>query len=617
MPGAPFVRRAYPGPQNSRVSDLIVRAGEAASQDAMTRGQRSADRYQADSNRSAWTATSIASMISNSANQWAQYAQQAPQRELVQLNVDQAKAQAATSKLVTGALDQAGGDLVKAIVALEGQGHGSAATVLRDKRRQQQVEETQAAVGQYALREKQFSEGNRLVAAALADPAQYPKLAPRLKGLAESIEQGWGDLVPDHYDPKALQAFDAFTLTEAERAARQKSALDEAEKKRQGVKSQTELDDWGRDALAVNFSLLDPAQVKPEEVAGALMYAKNRGVSNQVLSMFGASFDESGGLMVQDPKVALAAAAKLRAAKPSAVEAGSLPDLIETEEKKLGRPLTNAEKLGLQRKLTNAKDTTPNVSAGDTAASQLTPEALDMAAHQFAVTGAMPTLGMGKTAADARAKIINRAAAMYSGLDLPTQMAAYASAKESLKKRGEQLSSLSAFEETAMKNLERFLELAEKIPDSGVPLLNRPLRTIDAELLGSPDMAAFNTARRAVIPEFARILTNPNLTGVLSDSARHEVETLLASDYTLAQIKASARELVIDAKNRKTSLQDEIGALQRRIASPPQVRAAAPEAPVPDAVGDVLVGQPDGEYELSDGSVWVIKNGTLSRKGGA
>ncbi len=604
MAGAPYVRRADPGPRGSRVSDLILRAGELSGGKDVAQ----ANRYSADAARQGDTARSIAGMVANVGNTVAQYAQDAPRRELVQLNLDQAKAQQATSKSLTRALDDSGGDLIKAITLLESQGQGAAAMTLRDKRREQLAQESAALLNTYKVRGEQFSEGNRLVAAALADPALYPKIVPRLKYVADSIEKGWGDMVPDHFDPKALAAFDSFTLTETERAARQKNLAESAERARAGVKTQNELEDWGRDYLAKYFTTLDPAQAKPEDFQGALQYMKNRGVGPTTLSLFG-----------DDLPSAVAASQKLLAAKPAAAQPGDLADLIAGEEKRLGRPLSKAEKLKIEREKTDARDTTPNISAGDVAADMLTPEALENAAYGFAMTGALPAIGAGKNAAAAKAKIMNRAAEMFGALDGPAQKAAIEANTASYKKRIEQLSALTAFEDTAQKNLDRFLYLAKQIPDLGAPWVNGPVRSISRKILGSPDMASFATALTAVVPEFARIITNPNLTGVLSDSARTETATMLAGDYSVAQLIAAAEELKRDAKNRKGSLTDEADAIMKRLSAPPKTRgsAAAPPPEVLEVFKTLTPAPVEGEeVELSDGSVWVITNGTPVKKGG-
>lgn len=603
MAGAPYVRRADPGPRSNSIASLLLRAGELQGNDALARGQARADRYRADAANNAANARTIAAMIAHTGDQVAGYYADAPRRELVQMQVDQQRAQVANQKLIATALDLSEGDLSKAIVSLEAQGHGAAASQLRDKRREVQTAESTQLLNTYKVRGEQFGEANRLIAAALNDPAQYPKISPRLKVLADSIEKGWGELVPEHYDPKALQAFDQFTLTETERAARLKALSEKQERERAGVKSQSELEDWGRKYLAEYFTTIDPQQAKPEDFSGAIKFMKDRGVSQLTLSQFG-----------QDLPSAIAASKKILAPKPEAGKRGDLQDRIKVREAALGRALTEPELREVTRQFTEDTDKTPDSGAGDVGVSDLSEQAMENAAYDFALRGVLPTFGMGKAAAATKARIMNRAAEMFGALDGPAQKAAIEAATASYKKRQEQLSSLSAFEDTAQKNLTRFLELAKDIPDLKSPLFNQPVRKLANEVFGSEKMARFRTALTAVVPEFARIITNPNLVGVLSDDARHHVETMLSGDYTIDQLVGAADELVRDANNRKTSLQEESAALMSRLSAPPKTRAGA--SAVPDSVKQLLEGQPDDEYELSDGTTWVVKNGVITRKGG-
>lgn len=217
----------------------------------------------------------------------------------------------------------------------------------------------------------------------------------------------------------------------------------------------------------------------------------------------------------------------------------------------------------------------------DESAVALSPEGLDAAAMMFGKTGQLPPMGMGKAAADARTRIINRAAVLIPGLDIASAKADFAANQDSEKALQKQLDAVTSFEETATKNLGLFITAAEKIPDSGSPILNRPIRTLSDSLFGSPEMATFNAQRRTVIPEFAKILNNPNLSGQLSDSARHEIEEVMSGNATLKQMVATAKALVQDTTNRKTSMTQQLQAIRARIkkGSDAPATSQAPAAP--------------------------------------
>lgn len=193
----------------------------------------------------------------------------------------------------------------------------------------------------------------------------------------------------------------------------------------------------------------------------------------------------------------------------------------------------------------------------------LTPEGLDAAAMMFAKTGQLPALGMGDKTT--RKQIINRSAALMPGLDVAANKADFTANQSSLQNVTRTLDTLIAFENTAGKNLDQFLELAKKIPDTGVPWLNTPVRVLSGAAVGSANQAAFNAARDVALREIARVTNDPKLSGVLSDSARAEVSALSPKNATFAQIKAVAQTLKNDMANVHSSLSEQRDAIQGRI----------------------------------------------------
>jgi hypothetical protein len=191
----------------------------------------------------------------------------------------------------------------------------------------------------------------------------------------------------------------------------------------------------------------------------------------------------------------------------------------------------------------------------------LTPEALTMAANQFATTGQMPQMGRDSAT---RKLIMNEAARLYPTLDAAGNAAAYKANSESLKALQKNFDQVTAFENTAGKNLDVFLNTAKKVVDFNSPLVNQPLRAIEGKLAGNPDQAAFSAARTTALTEIAKVLNSSNASGVLSDSARHEVEGLIGPDATLKQIYSAANILKQDMANRHEAYQDQINAIAKR-----------------------------------------------------
>lgn len=262
------------------------------------------------------------------------------------------------------------------------------------------------------------------------------------------------------------------------------------------------------------------------------------------------------------------------ASKIEAEVAGTLPEMPAQKEAAARAARTAAETERHNRATEAAAAAAHAQAAGDV--TDLTPAGLDAAALNYAKTGTLPPLGMGDKTT--RKKIINRAAEMMPGLDVASAKADFEANKGSLTGLQKQRDAIGAFESTALKNLDVFLEAAKKIPDTGSPLFNRPLRSLNEKLFGDADLAAYNTARRTVIPEFAKILANPGLSGQLSDSARKEVEDVVSGNATLKQTIAAVTVLKRDTENRRTSYDDQIAGIKQRISkAEPTASAGEPK----------------------------------------
>jgi hypothetical protein len=207
---------------------------------------------------------------------------------------------------------------------------------------------------------------------------------------------------------------------------------------------------------------------------------------------------------------------------------------------------------------------------------ELTDDALNQAATRYVLTGQMPALGMGN--AGLRTAILNRAGELFPDSDVGINQAQYKADSSALTQLQKNYDAVTSFERTTQKNLDVLLETLEKLPDTGNRWLNTPLRSLHSGMGGAP-VLLFNAARQIDINEIARVVTNPNLTGVLSDTARKEIDQLIPANATVGQIKKIAQLLRRDMGNRKTSITEQLDEINKRMSG----RVALPGQSQPTA----------------------------------
>lgn len=132
-----------------------------------------------------------------------------------------------------------------------------------------------------------------------------------------------------------------------------------------------------------------------------------------------------------------------------------------------------------------------------------------------------------------------------------------------------------AFSEKAVADLGNLNAVMSKIPDSNIPVVNWFTRGL-ARQTGDTDMSAFDTYRRSVATEFARIISSIN-GGVLTDSARHEVDILVNPNASVAQIQSSINALKAEAANRHAAYSDRLDDIYSRSVGKPKAPAETPE----------------------------------------
>ena len=217
----------------------------------------------------------------------------------------------------------------------------------------------------------------------------------------------------------------------------------------------------------------------------------------------------------------------------------------------------------------------------------MSPAAIKKRVEIFKAGGPEPSFGMGHGGIANRVAFNNELGlSPESGSDIQAGRSSAVAEKANLTNLTKVHGAATAFEETALKNTKILESALNGLPDAGASFLNRPLRSI-LSATGSKDMAKFNTARQVVVPEFTRLLNSPSAAGVITESARKEMNVIIDPNSTVGQIKTAIAILKQDAANRTQSYQDEINASQQRISQigvPP--KSAAP-------AGYILMNSPD------------------------
>ncbi len=270
-----------------------------------------------------------------------------------------------------------------------------------------------------------------------------------------------------------------------------------------------------------------------------------------------------------------------------------LDDAMSLHASKIGKPVeqfTAADRAAARKEFDRATKPDKDTGRPGEDMGALTKQGLDIAAELFATTGQLPAVGQGKNAASTRAAIINRAAEMHPDLDVAGNKADYGADKASLTKLQQNIDAVNAFETTGRKNIQQFVDAGKKVTDTGIPLLNAPIRAAQ-KAFGNKDVPAYQAARKVALNEAAKILTNPGLSGVISDSARHEVEGLLSGDASDDQVNSVLQVLLNDMDNRKGAMSEQLAEIKSRR------RGAAP------AGGDAKAGGGKISVKAPDGSM--------------
>jgi hypothetical protein len=252
-------------------------------------------------------------------------------------------------------------------------------------------------------------------------------------------------------------------------------------------------------------------------------------------------------------------------------------------------------------------------------APELTPAAMDQAAERWYSTGQLPPAVRGAAGLAQNRMIMNRAAELHPQANLAANTAEYKANADSLRKLQTSYDQVSAFENTARKNMDLAQQLTRNIPDLGSRFANIPLRGLSAGMIGSENMARFNTALQTAQTEAAKVLNNPQASGVLSDSARGDLQRIVDGSLPTGSLIGVFDTLRQDMANRNQSYSEQIATIKGRLGQPQAAQGAGGGAgggpgQVPANVQKILSTAGAGRHTLSDGSVWDKQaDGTIVR----
>jgi hypothetical protein len=199
--------------------------------------------------------------------------------------------------------------------------------------------------------------------------------------------------------------------------------------------------------------------------------------------------------------------------------------------------------------------------------------ALDQAAERYSTDGSLPagfSRSPGTTAA-----IIQRSAQLHPEQNIAANKATFSADSAALKKVQGTFDQVSAFENTAVRNLDLYVQKAEAIPDIGVKFANVPLRMITGGMIGEKNYAAMQAARQTAATEAAKVLSSATGSGVLSDSQKKDAMDVLNGNLPLAATRAVVNTFKQDFANRSAGYQQDIDAIKHRI----NPQAGAPSTP--------------------------------------
>lgn len=216
-----------------------------------------------------------------------------------------------------------------------------------------------------------------------------------------------------------------------------------------------------------------------------------------------------------------------------------------------GTPVIDTSSLGYTTKIVEG-------SGGMTQAS------IDKAALQYAMTGTMPSVGLGSTggAGQKRNAIQARAAELDASGQISSNKAKLTALTTSLGQQTTYLNTMERSINTVDDNLKILQGLAGKVNKSDKPIVNEITNKANSKYFGSGDLAAYKSALQTVRTEYANILARG---GQVSDSVRAEAAQLIPDNINKSQLNQVLDVLKTEGQNVKNSAQKQVDDVSNNI----------------------------------------------------
>lgn len=194
----------------------------------------------------------------------------------------------------------------------------------------------------------------------------------------------------------------------------------------------------------------------------------------------------------------------------------------------------------------------------------LTQAAVDQSAWQYALTGQMPSIGLGSNA-QAQAKrnaIQNRAAELDSNGSIASNKAMLTALTSTLAENTKYQSTMTRSINTVDQNLNLLEDAASKVNSYNSPLINEWNNLAKTKVIGDGDVNSYQSAIQTVRSEYSTILARGQ---GQTDSTRAEAAKLIPDNITKTQLQQVLNVLRSEGANVKSAADQQVAATQDQL----------------------------------------------------